>query len=264
MYIRFNSSYFIRCGWWWIRTTVGKSQQIYSLPHLATLVTTLFVHFAFSKFWASCRIRTNDPEITNHVLWPAELKRQVGKALHIAPLQLTTFAAIKPWRIRKELAVWHFPRWWDAFLLVCTAKERIYFESTKFDAFSHHYSSKSLIQASQSLIFFAFRTGFNSPFTQMQTFSASNICLLKSTSSRSIDYSPLSTSTLHAIWPHNHQPQYNERKEPRKEQGQKKSRKLLCEILCDSDRIQTCNLLIRSQMLYSVELRSHSLLKRTL
>ena len=28
-------------------------------------------------------------------------------------------------------------------------------------------------------------------------------------------------------------------------------------ILSDSDRIQTCNLLIRSQMLYSVELRSH-------
>ncbi len=27
---------------------------------------------------------------------------------------------------------------------------------------------------------------------------------------------------------------------------------------CDSDRIQTCNLLIRSQMLYSVELRSRS------
>ena len=26
--------------------------------------------------------------------------------------------------------------------------------------------------------------------------------------------------------------------------------------LCDSDRIQTCNLLIRSQMLYSVKLRS--------
>ena len=30
-------------------------------------------------FWASCRIRTNDPEITNHVLWPTELKRQTGK-----------------------------------------------------------------------------------------------------------------------------------------------------------------------------------------
>ena len=32
-----------------------------------------------------------------------------------------------------------------------------------------------------------------------------------------------------------------------------------CEnVPCDSDRIQTCNLLIRSQMLYSVELRSHT------
>ena len=29
----------------------------------------------FNYFWASCRIRTNDPEITNHVLWPTELKR---------------------------------------------------------------------------------------------------------------------------------------------------------------------------------------------
>ena len=32
-----------------------------------------------SFFWASCRIRTNDPEITNHVLWPTELKRRGGK-----------------------------------------------------------------------------------------------------------------------------------------------------------------------------------------
>ena len=30
-------------------------------------------------------------------------------------------------------------------------------------------------------------------------------------------------------------------------------------MICDSYRIQTCNLLIRSQMLYSVELRSHAL-----
>ena len=29
-------------------------------------------------FWASCRIRTNDPEITNHVLWPTELKRHIS------------------------------------------------------------------------------------------------------------------------------------------------------------------------------------------
>ena len=28
-------------GQWWIRTTEGKNQQIYSLPHLATLETAL-------------------------------------------------------------------------------------------------------------------------------------------------------------------------------------------------------------------------------
>ena len=32
-----------------------------------------------SHFRASCRIRTNDPEITNHVLWPTELKRRKDK-----------------------------------------------------------------------------------------------------------------------------------------------------------------------------------------
>ena len=65
----------------------------------------------YSFLRASCRIRTNDPEITNHVLWPTELKRRVGKLTisHIAPLQPTTFAAIKPWRIRRELAVWDLP-----------------------------------------------------------------------------------------------------------------------------------------------------------
>ena len=50
------------------------TQQIYSLPHLATLESTHCVMF----FWASCRIRTNDPEITNHVLWPTELKRHLS------------------------------------------------------------------------------------------------------------------------------------------------------------------------------------------
>ncbi len=37
-------------------------------------------------------------------------------------------------------------------------------------------------------------------------------------------------------------------------------RKILFRNVCDSGRIQTCNLLIRSQMLYSVELRSQTLL----
>ena len=58
----------------WIRTTEGVSQQIYSLPHLATLVFAQLLskntsyNPVFFFFRASCRIRTNDPEITNHVL----------------------------------------------------------------------------------------------------------------------------------------------------------------------------------------------------
>ena len=58
---------------------------------------------------ASCRIRTNDPEITNHVLWPTELKRRGGQATCIAPLQPTTFATFPSWRIRRELAVQDLP-----------------------------------------------------------------------------------------------------------------------------------------------------------
>ena len=53
--------------------------------------------------------RTNDPEITNHVLWPTELKRRVGKLTISRRYNQLTFAAIKPWRIRKELAVWDLP-----------------------------------------------------------------------------------------------------------------------------------------------------------
>ena len=37
---------------------------------------------------ASCRIRTNDPEITNHVLWPTELKRQVRICSRFKELRL--------------------------------------------------------------------------------------------------------------------------------------------------------------------------------
>ena len=41
----YQLSYFriLRCGRRWIRTTEGISQQIYSLPHLATLVFALFL-----------------------------------------------------------------------------------------------------------------------------------------------------------------------------------------------------------------------------
>ena len=85
----FAFSFSTRCGQRWIRTTEVERQQIYSLPHLATLEFALiFVTISENAFattllsqhpnnvGASCRIRTNDPEITNHVLWPTELKRQ--------------------------------------------------------------------------------------------------------------------------------------------------------------------------------------------
>ena len=36
--------------------------------------------------------------------------------------------------------------------------------------------------------------------------------------------------------------------------------RIKCRGFCDRDRIQTCNRLIRSQLLYSVELRGHCLL----
>ena len=45
-------------------------------------------------------------------------------------------------------------------------------------------------------------------------------------------------------------------REIRSLENKKKEHSFECSF-CDSDRIQTCNLLIRSQVLYSVELRNH-------
>ena len=57
-------------------------------------------------FWrASCRIRTNDPEITNHVLWPTELKRQVGKLSTSRRYNLLPLLRSRPGGIDRELAV---------------------------------------------------------------------------------------------------------------------------------------------------------------
>ena len=46
-------------------------------------------------FRASCRIRTNDPEITNHVLWPTELKRRIFNFLLQRGACLFPFAVAK-------------------------------------------------------------------------------------------------------------------------------------------------------------------------
>ena len=53
-----------------------KPADLQSAPFGHSGICPTFIQRTFS-FRASCRIRTNDPEITNHVLWPTELKRLV-------------------------------------------------------------------------------------------------------------------------------------------------------------------------------------------
>ena len=61
-----------------IRTCEGENQQIYSLPSLAAWVSPQMLKSTNNdKHWAGRGIRTHDPEITNHVLWPTELYRQI-------------------------------------------------------------------------------------------------------------------------------------------------------------------------------------------
>lgn len=64
---------------------------------------------SFSLFRASCRIRTNDPEITNHVLWPTELKRQVGKLFLSHRYNLIPLLCSHPGGIQRELVVRDLP-----------------------------------------------------------------------------------------------------------------------------------------------------------
>ena len=80
---------------------------------------------------ASCRIRTNDPEITNHVLWPAELKRQVGELPTSHRYNPLPLLRSRSGGIHGELVVQDSP---DAKLLY-------FFHSTKlFIQFNHFFS----------------------------------------------------------------------------------------------------------------------------
>ena len=79
------------CGRRWIRTTEVERQQIYSLPHLATLVSARYSNFKNlfpptlsapsrgperrRRHRADGGIRTPDQLITNQLLWPTELHR---------------------------------------------------------------------------------------------------------------------------------------------------------------------------------------------
>ena len=55
-------SNFYWSGWWWIRTTEVERQQIYSLPHLAALETTLVVNrLVFGEPYDSIGFRRSEP-----------------------------------------------------------------------------------------------------------------------------------------------------------------------------------------------------------
>ncbi len=60
-YTKWMCSSFDCCGQRWIRTTEGISQQIYSLPHLATLVFAL-TFFVMQKYGLFLKL----PSVINH------------------------------------------------------------------------------------------------------------------------------------------------------------------------------------------------------
>ena len=93
---------------------------------------------SFSLFRASCRIRTNDPEITNHVLWPTELKRRVGKLTisrrynQLPLLRSSPGGFIRSWPYRT------YP------FLFCECKGRHYFQNyNTFEYFFFDFSRKN-------------------------------------------------------------------------------------------------------------------------
>ena len=65
----------------------------------------------FSKCFsgASCRIRTNDPEITNHVLWPTELWRRVEKLTASRRYNQLPLLRSSPGGVPREHAVQDLP-----------------------------------------------------------------------------------------------------------------------------------------------------------
>ena len=123
-----------------------------------------------------------------------------------------------------------------AILLVCNAKERIYFDSTKFSP--HFFITSPVI----------------SPYARLPSLHCSEI---NKRSARLFE-----TTASHIYRKREFATQLSSSRAPSEFSsfGDKEHRKRVpqfdCETLRDSDRIQTCNLLIRSQMLYSVELRS--------
>jgi hypothetical protein len=75
----YRLSYFRKVsGQGWIRTTEGISQQIYSLPHLATLVLARCIAAMFvSKKRAEDGTQTRDPQLGRLMLYRLSYFRKV-------------------------------------------------------------------------------------------------------------------------------------------------------------------------------------------
>ena len=75
----------------------------FSQTGIQTLVLTI------QKNWAESQIRTVDPEITNHVLWPTELIRQVGKLTTSHRYNRLPLLSSDPGGVQQELVVQDLP-----------------------------------------------------------------------------------------------------------------------------------------------------------
>ena len=94
-------------------------------------------------------------------------------------------------------------------------------------------------------------------FSRTPAFCIPNRRLINSPPLLSSSCHDSSTAPFHLSRCRSHSIRLEAKEENKNRYIKKRISQLFCEILRDSDRIQTCNLLIRSQMLYSVELRSH-------
>ena len=74
----YQLSYFRICGGRWTRTTEPEGADLQSAA-IAAMRSPQVSLKQFVKARAERGIRTHDPEITNHVLWPTELFRRYFK-----------------------------------------------------------------------------------------------------------------------------------------------------------------------------------------
>ena len=98
---------------------VGLTDPLrFSPPLRASCRVDLRSNRQFRSFRASCRIRTNDPEITNHVLWPTELKRLIKPFAQTNPCETGANLGII---LQMQNFFTDFFKYLSVFLCICRA-----------------------------------------------------------------------------------------------------------------------------------------------